>query len=63
MWIRPEGGPFLNAIAWEILTPTQVMFTYEDDVTACTLWQIGDPAAWEWSDSGATVAPFEGSIG
>jgi hypothetical protein len=32
-------------------------------VSACTLWMVGEPGAWEWADAGPTVAPFEGSIG
>ena len=27
MWIRPSGGGFLNAIAWEILAPTETIET------------------------------------
>ena len=63
MWVRPVGEPFFNPVSWEILDPRHVQFVYEDDISACTLWMVGEPGTWEWADAGPMVEPFEGTIG
>jgi hypothetical protein len=61
-WVRHDGGAFFNGNGAELIDDTHVRITYDDDVSACNLWMIGDPGTWQWADAGATVAPFDGSI-
>jgi hypothetical protein len=62
MWVREAGGSFFTGSSADLIDATHVRVAYDDDVSACTLWMVGDPAAWVWADGGGTVAPFEGSI-
>jgi hypothetical protein len=62
MWVRPVGEPFVTPVSWELLEPRRVQLIYEDDISACTLWMVGEPGTWQWADGEATVAPFEGSM-
>src|SRR4051812_35496283 len=43
MWVRHEGGAFQNGNSAELIDDTHVRISYDDDVSACTLWMIGDP--------------------
>ena len=57
-----EKSAQIVAVPADLIDATHVRVAYDDDVSACRLWMIGDAAEWVWADGGATVGPFEGSI-
>jgi hypothetical protein len=62
MWLTVDTGFWIAAIGADIVDDTHVRFAFGDDVSACLMWHIEDPAAWQWLDGGGMNPPLDGEI-